>query len=248
MPNVAGGRSLEPGPSRQPLRERPFPPVQSYCVAQRERLRMERRHVSSASMTSKHPVRMSAELKAGVLTLCLTALAAASSGGCASRAAAPSTAVTSGDWSAVEALAARSKVVVERHRGSAVSGASRAVTAASIEIDTADGAVVVARGDVARVLRTRSLAGKGAARGLAIGGIAGVLQALLLTKSDRLVFAGIFSAVWAPLGAVIGAIHGAGTHETSVVYSAMTATPLPISRKEPARRLSPDGARLMRPS
>ena len=186
-------------------------------------------------------------LKARVLTLCLMALAAASSGACASRAAGPSTAVTSGDWSAVEALAPRSKVVVERHRDSAVSGASRAVTAASIEIDTANGAVVVARGDVARVLRTRSLAGKGAARGLAIGGIAGVLQALLLTKSDRLVFAGMFSAVWAPIGAALGAIDGARTHETTVVYSVIASTSLSNIRGQPTRRLSPDGARPVRP-
>lgn len=136
--------------------------------------------------------------------------------------------------------------MVERRGGGAVSGATRAVTSASIEIDTSDSVLVVARADVARVLRTRSSAGIGAARGLAIGAAVGVLQALLLTKSDRLVFAGIFSAVWAPVGAALGAINGAGHRESTVIYSVIESNPLPNIRMQPTRRLSPDGARLIR--
>ena len=117
--------------------------------------------------------------------------------------------------------------MVERHGGSAVSGATRAATASSIEIDTGNNALVVARADVARVLRTRSLAGRGAARGLAIGGVAGVLPGLLLTRTDRLVFARMFSAVWAPIGAALGAVTGAGTHEATVVYSVLGSNPPP---------------------
>ena len=96
------------------------------------------------------------------------------------------------------------------------------------------------------MLRTRSFAGMGAARGFAIGGAVGVLQALLLTKSDRLVFAGIFSAVWAPVGAALGAINGAGQRETTVVYAVIESNPLPNIRMQPTRRLSSDGARLIR--
>lgn len=179
-------------------------------------------------------------------TLCLIALTAAGSGACASRVAGASTAVPSSDWSVVEALPPGSKVVVERRGGGAVSGATRAVTSASIEIDTSDSVLVVARAEVARVLRTRSLAGIGAARGLAIGGAVGVLQALLLTKSDRLVFAGIFSAVWGPVGAALGAINGAGHRETTVVYSVIESNPLPSIRMQPTRRLTLSGTRLIR--
>ena len=165
-------------------------------------------------------------------TLCLMALTVAGSGACASRVAGASAAVASSDWLVVEALPRGSKVVVERRGGGAVYGATRAITSASIEIDTGDSALVVARADVARVLRTRSLAGVGAARGLAIGGAVGVLQALLLTKSDRLVFAGIFSAVWAPVGAALGAINGAGRRESIVIYSSIESNPLSEFKSE----------------
>lgn len=175
-------------------------------------------------------------------TLCLIALTAAGSGACASRAAGASTAATSSDWSAVEALPPGSNVVVERRSGGAVSGATRAITSASIEVDNRDRVLVLARADVARVLRTRNVAGLGAARGLAIGGAVGVLQALLLTKSDRLVFAGMFSAVWGSVGAALGAIDGAGRRETTVIYSVDASNPLSNIRMRPTPRLLPESA------
>ena len=197
----------------------------------------------------ENPLRRLRQLRCLVVrfaTPCLIALAAAGSGGCASRATAPSTATASGDWSAVEALAPGSKVAVERHGGNAVSGATRTVAADSIEVDTDRSTLVVARADVSRVLRTRSRASESTARGLAIGGVGGVLQGLLLTKSNRLLFAGLFGAGWGLIGATAGAISGAGHSETTIVYSAMEANPQPNFRMQPTRRVSPGGARLIR--
>ena len=52
-----------------------------------------------------------------------------------------------------------------------------------------------------------------------------MLQGLLLTQSDRLLFAGLFGAGWAAIGATVGAIGGAGDNESTVVYVAPAAMP-----------------------
>lgn len=157
---------------------------------------------------------------------CLIAAVVVGSGGCASRAPRGATTPTRpSDWSAVEALAPGTRVVVERQGGTALSGAASDVTTSSIEIDADGRAHVVLRSQVDRVLRLHSGVARGAARGLAIGGVGGVLQGLLLTQSDRLLFAGLFGAGWAAIGATVGAIGGAGDNESTVVYVAPAAMP-----------------------
>lgn len=173
-------------------------------------------------------------------------LAASGSAGCASRAAeaVTTTARPQSDWSAVEALAPRSRVLIERRAGGAVSGTIRAVTPGSVEVDTGSGTATVTRVDVARVLRVRSgnRRAAGAARGVLIGGAVGVAQSLLFTQSSRLEFALRYGAVWVPIGATLGAISGADAYEETVVYVA--AETLPNIQMQPTRRVLPGGAQL----
>lgn len=152
----------------------------------------------------------------------------------------------SGDWSVVETIAPRQKVVVERRADATLSGTVRATTADSIEVDTDGTTTAVSRPDVRRVLRVRSRASKNALRGLAIGGVGGVLQGLLLTKSNRGLFAGLFGAGWAIIGGAAGAISGAKSSDTEIIYAAPDTSPLPDLRMQPTRRVLPDGARLIR--
>jgi hypothetical protein len=174
-------------------------------------------------------------------------LAASGSAGCASRGAGAVTATARphSEWAAVEGLAPRSRVQIERRAGGSVSGTISAVTPGAIEVDTASGAVAVTRVDVARVVRVRSgnRRAAGAARGVLIGGAVGVAQSLLFTQSSRLEFALRYSAVWVPIGATLGAISGADSYEETVVYVA--AETLPNIQMQPTRRMTPDGARLI---
>lgn len=179
-----------------------------------------------------------------VRAVLLTAIAAAmGSAGCATHAAVATTVVSPSDWAAVEALTPRTRVVVDRHEGAPVPGAVRAVSARAIDVDTNAAAVTVPRAEVSRVLR---LSGsnrrvEGAARGALIGGAVGVLQGLLLTRSNRLLFVARFSAGWASLGAALGAASGAGAGETSVVvYAAAGSGSQPERPSPPARVVSPD--------
>jgi len=184
-----------------------------------------------------------------VVVLVVIGFAASSSAGCASRAGAATSAIARphSDWSAVEALAPRSRVEIERRAGGSVSGAIRAVTPESVEVDIVSGTVTVSRADVARVLRVRrgSRRAAGAARGVLIGGAIGVAQSLLFTESSRLQFALRFSAVWVPIGATLGAISGADADDVTVIYAAVESTALPNLQMQPTRRAIPVGARLI---
>ncbi len=145
--------------------------------------------------------------------------------GCASRAALATGASGPSDWSRVDALPEGAKVVVERHGPTAIAGSTLNVTANSIELATSAGSAVIDRVDVRRVLRTKSRAGKRAVWGLAIGGVGGVLQGLLLTESNQLLFARLFGAGWAAIGGTIGGLSGIGDSETIVVYEAVGPPP-----------------------
>ena len=153
---------------------------------------------------------------------------------------------TSSAWSRVEALQQGTTVVVERRGAGPMTGATRQVASDSIEIAASTGSVVIDRRDVRRVLRTRSRAARRAAWGTAIGAVGGVLQAVLLTESDQLQFAGIFGGGWAAIGGTIGALSGIGQSETLVVYAVIDPNPeLANHQMQPTHRVTRDGARLM---
>lgn len=177
--------------------------------------------------------------------LCLLVSVVLGTEGCASRAAQTTGASGLSDWARVDALPEGAKVVVERHGSTAIAGGTLNVTANSIELATRAGSAVVDRVDVRRVLRTKSRAGKRVAKGMAIGGVGGVLQGLLLTKSDRLLFARLFGLGWAAIGGTIGGLSAIGDSETIVIYEAVGPPPgLPDIRMQPTRRVTSEGARL----
>ena len=171
--------------------------------------------------------------------LCLLAASLVGAGGCASQARLFTRTMTSSDWSKVEALPQGTKVVVERRGANPISGATRKVATDSIEIAVSAGSVVIDRLEVHRVLRTRSQAAPRAAWGMAIGAVGGVLQAVLLTESDQLLFAGMFGGGWAVIGGTIGGISGVGRSEILVVYAVIDPNPPPPTSGSPmAKRLS----------
>ncbi len=178
--------------------------------------------------------------------LCLLMSIVLGTEGCASRAVLATGASGPSDWSRVDALPEGAKVVVERHGPTAMAGSTLNVTANSIELATSAGSAVVDRVDVRRVLRTRSRAGKRAAWGMAIGGVGGVLQGLLLTESNQLLFARLFGAGWAAIGGTIGGLSAIGDSETIVVYEAVGPHPeLPNLQMQPTRHVTLVGARLI---
>ena len=178
--------------------------------------------------------------------LCLLVSIVLGTAGCATRAVSVTAASAPSDWSRVDGLPEGAKVVVDRHGSTAVAGSTLKITANSIELATSAGSAVIDRSDVRRVVRTKSRAGKRVVWGMAIGGVGGVLQGLLLTESNQLLFARLFGAGWAAIGGTIGGLSGIGASETIVVYEASASHPeLPNHQMQPTRRATLVGARLI---
>lgn len=83
----------------------------------------------------------------------------------------------------------------------------------------------LARPEVRRVVLVRRQTSNGAARGLAIGGIAGALVGGLATESNRAPWAFVMALGWGAIGAAIGASSGSSHRRETVVYEAPGTSP-----------------------
>ena len=131
-----------------------------------------------------------------------------------------------GDWAKVQALMSGTQVRIENQAGSWTQGRVGVVENTQLTLRVKDKWCVIPRSAIAKIERLGNhQVGKKARRGALIGAAGGVLQAYALAETNKGGFALMMAAGWAAIGAVIGAIDGAGDREPILVY--FTAAPAP---------------------
>ena len=110
---------------------------------------------------------------------------------------------------------------VERRAGGIVGGSLQSVDADRLVLDAAGGPVELLRTTIGRIVRlgARTTA-RSAKRGFVIGAVIGATQGALTVETNRGAWIGLLAAIEGSVGAVIGAIHGAGKRERMLIYEA----------------------------
>ncbi len=125
------------------------------------------------------------------------------------------------DWSSVQALKLKTKLIVETKTGATVKGKVSGITPATLSLSSGGGTIALERDNVAKVYQTRKSsrlkraligAGIGAAVGFGIGGV----YALISKGNGLAAAAGLFYGL--PTGAVFGAATGGKNRKGKLIY------------------------------
>ena len=124
-------------------------------------------------------------------------------------------------WGAMLNVAEGTQLEVQGRSGQTVNGSLRSVDRDRLVVVVADSPVELLRSSILRVVRLGDrTVGKFARRGFLIGAVVGAAQGALTVESNRAAWILGLAVGEGSIGALIGAIHGSGTRERTLLYQA----------------------------
>lgn len=125
-------------------------------------------------------------------------------------------------WTAVLAVPEGTLLAVDNRAGVTTSGSLRSADADRLVLTTEAEPVELLRSSIVRVFRLGAKkTGKYARRGFLVGAVIGATQGALTVETNKAAWILGLAAAEGSIGALIGAIHGSGTRERTLIYEAV---------------------------